>query len=270
MNQDQIKDKLLMIEKPDTDFSVVLSGKSSTKVNGLYKIASKEIILHNRNFHSDEELIYTAIHEYAHHLICEKSPSLPNARAHTIQFWTKFHELLDTAESLGIYKNIFETNKDFIALTDRFRSLMPQNGELFLEMGKLIREAQDLCTKHHVRFEDFIDRVLGMPRKTAFAAAQAYSYQLTPEFGWENLSLLGGIRSHETRNACIEAIQAGKSHEQIRNIIRPASKSGNPKTLLLKEKQRLERTIDYLKNKLEIVEKKLSEMENDDDESDNS
>ena len=270
MNQDQIKEKLLMIEKPNTDFSVVLSGKSSTKVNGLYKIASKEIILHNRNFHSDEELIYTAIHEYTHHLICEKSPSLPNTKAHTIKFWTKFHELLDTAESLGIYKNIFATNKEFIALTERIRSLTPHNGKLFLELGKLIREGQELCTKHHVRFEDFIDRVIGMQRKTAFAAAQAYSYQLTPDFGWENLALLGGIRSHETRNACIETIQTGKSHEQIRNIIRPASKQENPKALLLKEKQRLERSIDYLKNKLEIVEKKLSEMETNDDESDNS
>jgi len=261
MNQDQIKEKLLQLEQPISDFSVVLSGKSSAKVNGLYKIQSREIVLHNRNFHSDEELIYTAIHEYAHHLICERSPGIPNTRAHTVQFWTKFHELLDTAERLGVYKNLFETNPEFISLIQKIRSLMPHNGELFLEMGKLIREGQDLCTKHHVRFEDFIDRALGIPRKTAFAAAQAFSYQLAPDYGWDNLSMLGSIASPEKRTACIQAIEEGKSHEQLRNIMRTKRQSQDPKTMLIQEKKRIERTINYLKNKLEIVEQKLSEIE---------
>ena len=261
---------LLRLEQPITDFSVILSGKSSAKVNGLYKIESKEIVLHNHNFHSDEELIYTAIHEYAHHLLCEKSAGIPNTRSHTVQFWTKFHELLDTAEKLNIYKNLFDTNPEFISLIQKIRSLMPHNGEIFLEMGKLIHEGQGLCTKHHVRFEDFIDRALGIPRKTAFAAAQAFSYQLAPDYGWDNLSMLGSIASPEKRTACIRAIEEGKSHEQLRNLIRARHQPQNPKAMLVQEKKRLERTINYLKNKLEIVEQKLLEIGTTDDESHNS
>lgn len=261
MNQDQIKEKLLRLETPDTDFSVIFSGKSSAKVNGLYKIEAREIILHNKNFHSDEELVYTAIHEYAHHLLCEKSASLPNSRTHTVQFWSKFHELLEKAERVGIYKNIFETEPDFIKLETEIRRLIPQNGSIFVELGRLIKEAQDLCGKHHVRFEDFVDRALGLPRKTAFAAVQAYSYNLPPDIGWDNLTLLSGIDSDDKREECMTAIREGKSHEQLRNMIRPSSRGDSPAAVLVKEKQRLERTIHYLTNKLDVVERKIRELE---------
>ena len=69
MNNDQIKEILLSIEETDIDFTVTMSGKESKKVNGLYKPDNHEIILHNLNFKSDNQLIYTAIHEYTHHLV---------------------------------------------------------------------------------------------------------------------------------------------------------------------------------------------------------
>ncbi|MDR0601298.1 MAG: hypothetical protein LBG42_02855, partial [Treponema sp.] len=73
MNQDQVKAKLLAIEDAPLEFSLVFSGKSSKKVNGLYKPESREIIIHNKNFtaeggQNENLLLYTAIHEYAHHL----------------------------------------------------------------------------------------------------------------------------------------------------------------------------------------------------------
>ena len=73
MNQDQVKDMLLSLENTELEFSVIFSGKESKRVNGLYKIEEREIILHNRNFKTDNQLIYTAIHEYTHHLLNEKS-----------------------------------------------------------------------------------------------------------------------------------------------------------------------------------------------------
>ena len=72
MNQDQIKAMLLDIEESQLEFSVILTGKESKRVNGLYKPDTCEILLHNRNFTSDNQLIYTAIHEYAHHLLNEE------------------------------------------------------------------------------------------------------------------------------------------------------------------------------------------------------
>ena len=50
MNQDQVKEKLLEIESDVQDFKVILSGKKSKKVNGLYNPEKMEIIIHNKNF----------------------------------------------------------------------------------------------------------------------------------------------------------------------------------------------------------------------------
>ncbi len=53
MNQDQVKRALLSVRNAPEDFSVILSGKESRKVNGLYKPETREIILHNKNFAND-------------------------------------------------------------------------------------------------------------------------------------------------------------------------------------------------------------------------
>ena len=71
MNRDQIKELLLSLENTDLDFEVIFSGKSSKKVNGLYKCETREIVLHNKNFNTDNQLIYTAIYEYTHQMLYE-------------------------------------------------------------------------------------------------------------------------------------------------------------------------------------------------------
>ena len=109
MNNDQIKDILLNLEETNVEFTVTMSGKESPKVNGLYKPETHEIILHNLNFKTDNQLVYTAIHEYTHHLMTEKKLEqtggldVCKSRAHTNDFWAKFHELLEKAEEQGVY-----------------------------------------------------------------------------------------------------------------------------------------------------------------------
>ena len=68
MNQDQVKEILLRLNEDVEEFFVIFSGKQSNKVNGLYHPDTREIILHNRNFENDQLLMYTAIHEFAHHV----------------------------------------------------------------------------------------------------------------------------------------------------------------------------------------------------------
>ena len=109
MNRDQIKELLLSLENTDLDFEVIFSGKSSKKVNGLYKCETREIILHNKNFNTDNQLIYTAIHEYTHHLLYEAEAAQNGglkprkyAKAHGNAFWAKFHSLLEIAEKKGL------------------------------------------------------------------------------------------------------------------------------------------------------------------------
>ena len=99
MNQDKVKEILLSLRDTSLEFSVTFTGKESKKVNGLYKPDTKEILIHNKNFKNDNQLVYTAIHEYAHHLECEKNGGKSSGgRCHTNSFWACFHSLLEEAE----------------------------------------------------------------------------------------------------------------------------------------------------------------------------
>ena len=86
MNQDQVKSLLLRLDRDAEEFSVTFSGKKSKKVDGLYKPDGREIIIHNENFANDNALIYTAIHEFAHHLHFTGSAAPTSCRAHTEPF----------------------------------------------------------------------------------------------------------------------------------------------------------------------------------------
>ena len=83
MNQEQVHALLLRIREPREEFTVVLTGKRSRRVNGLYKPETREILIHNRNFAGDTELVYTAIHEYAHHLQFTSGVPPASTRTHT-------------------------------------------------------------------------------------------------------------------------------------------------------------------------------------------
>ncbi|MBP5451845.1 MAG: hypothetical protein J6Y16_06380, partial [Treponema sp.] len=72
MDNEKIKEMLLDIQDTQLEFSVIMTGKESKRVNGLYKPETREILLHNKNFKEDNQLIYTAVHEYTHHLINEE------------------------------------------------------------------------------------------------------------------------------------------------------------------------------------------------------
>ena len=90
MNQDQVKSILLEVEECPTPFTLVFSGKANKKVNGLYKPENAEIVLHNKNFESDNQLLYTALHEYAHHLHHVRRGGLQQSRPHTQEFGQYF------------------------------------------------------------------------------------------------------------------------------------------------------------------------------------
>ena len=82
MNQEQVKAKLLLLKDDVEEFKVTFSGKKSLKVDGLYKPEEREIIIHNRNFTGDSPLMYTAIHEFAHHIQFTTAPSPVSCRSH--------------------------------------------------------------------------------------------------------------------------------------------------------------------------------------------
>jgi hypothetical protein len=261
MNQDRVREILLDIAEPKTEFSLIFSGKESSIVNGLYKPHSREIIIHNRNFASDDQLVYTAIHEYAHHLHCERKGGLSSGRAHTNEFWGIFHDLLVEAEAKGYYRNLFDTEPEFLELTGKIRgACIAENGRVMLEFGKLMIEAQALCRKYKTRFEDYVDRALGVPRATANSAAKAAAYRIDPDVGWDGMRMAAGIRDPAMRADALDALRGGASPAAVKSRFAAARPPEETAERLAKEKERLVRTIRNLRERLGEVERALAEL----------
>ncbi|MDR1970720.1 MAG: hypothetical protein LBQ46_02250 [Treponema sp.] len=258
MNQDQVKAKLLDIQDAPLEFSVIFSGKQSRKVNGLYKPETREIILHNKNFNDDNQLLYTAIHEYAHHLhACRRGGSL-SSRAHSCEFWAIFHGLLETAEQKKIYRDVFRDSAELSELTELIKKkYLLENGSLVKELGMQLLRAHELCTAAGARFEDYVDRILRIPRIAADMAIKMHQYDLDPQVGADNMRFLAGIRNDDQRLAAEQALIKGKSPDTVRSGIR--GEEEDPQLRLAKEKQRLERTIASLTRRLEEVNRELEQ-----------
>ena len=243
---------------------MVFSGKRSKKVNGLYKPDDREIIIHNRNFSGENKeqgenlLIYTAIHEYAHHLhACARGGHL-SPRAHTAEFWAILHGLLEKAEKKNIYVNVFSGSKELEELTENIReNYLTNNGKLMKELGQLLLKAHDLCSAIGGRYEDYIDRVLRIPRQAAKLAVKMFQYNLNPETGADNMRFLAGISNEDKRVAAQNAILKGKSPDTVKVSLREKDEDEDPRLRLQKEKLRLERTIVSLTKRLKEIEKEL-------------
>jgi hypothetical protein len=261
VNQDQIKRELLSIRPAKEEFSLILSGKKSGKVNGLYKPESREIILHNKNFSNDNELMYTAIHEYAHHIQFTTSAVPISVRTHTTAFWNLFHSLLFEAEEKGAYKNPFDTIEEFRALTAEIRGKFIQgSGAMMKELGGLLLRAHELCDKHGTSYSDYVDRVLGLPRASARAIVKSHTLNLDTRVGFENMRSLVAIHDDGARKAAQEALIGGKSPDMVKAryaVKKPRDARGE----LIQEKQRIERTIERLKTRLSEIKKRLAEVE---------
>lgn len=262
MNQDEVKAKLLAIEDAPLEFSLIFSGKQSRKVNGLYKPDSREIIIHNRNFNDDNLLLYTAIHEYAHHLhACRRGGSL-SSRSHSTEFWAIFHGLLELAEKKKIYRDVIISSPELVELADYIRQhYLLENGNLVKEMGKHLLRAHELCAAAGARFEDYVDRLLRIPRVAADMAIRMYQYDLDPQVGADNMRFLAGIRNDDERLNAEQSLIKGKSPDTVRSGIRGRGEEEDPQLRLGREKQRLERTIASLSRRLEEVKRELESLD---------
>ena len=152
MTNERIKEILLDVTECSIDFSVIQTGKESKRVNGFYKPDTHEIFLHNLNFKTENQLVYTALHEYTHHLETVRQLEFnPNyagnaCKVHTQEFWARFGEVLQIAEQKGYYSIGWENNEELKALTEDIRTnFLAKNGELMKEFGKKLAQAFDLC-----------------------------------------------------------------------------------------------------------------------------
>lgn len=270
MDNESIKTILLDIHESQLDFTVTMTGKESKRVNGLYKPDTREILLHNKNFKTDNELIYTAVHEYTHHLVNEeqiianggKTPP-SQSKTHTNYFWAKFHDLLDIAEQKGYYKMDISSSPELEELTKEIKEkYIGPNGHLMQELGKCLIKAHSLCEEANIRYEDYLDRILQIPRTTASSAARVSTLPgETAELGYENMKLVASVKKPDERSKVQEAIKSGKCPDSVIAMMKQkAAKESDPKTKLEKERLRLTKTISELTHRLEYVEESLASL----------
>ncbi len=258
VNNDQIKSILRGLRPTDVDFTVILSGKKSRKVHGLYKPDSREIIIHNKNFTSDNEMMYTAIHEYAHHIQFTTSPMPVSARTHTTAFWDLFHTLLFEAERKGIYHNPVEDIDELAELARRIREkFIAAGGSLMKELGRLLIEAHRLCEKHGTSFTDYLDRVLALPRTSAQLIMKAHTLDLDPRVGFENMRTLAGIRDDGERAHASAELLSGSSPDMVKAKYARKQPARDPRKELEDERSRIERTIERLRKRLKEIDKRI-------------
>ena len=261
MNQEKVKEKLLELDNEVDDFSVTFSGKESRKVDGLYKPESREIIIHNRNFTDDNALMYTGIHEFAHHIQFTASHLPVTSKAHTGKFWDILHRLLYLAEEKGIYDNVFSANSEFRELITRIKeNYITVDADLMKEFGRLLIEAHGLCRKYHVCFDDFVDRGLGIHRTIAKTIMKTHAMDINPEIGFENMKTVAGIRDEETRKQAEEAFLEGQSPDMVRAEFVSRKEPSDEIETLISERDRLEHALENITLKLANVERRLEEM----------
>jgi len=260
VNRDQLKERLVGLRKPDEEFAVIFSGKASRKVDGLYKPASREIILHTGNFKGEDELVYTAIHEYAHHLQFTESAVPVSAKAHTTAFWSLFHELLFEAERTGCYRSPFEGIPAFVELTREIREkFLATSGSLMKELGRLLVRAHELCEEHGTSFGDYVDRVLGLPRTSAQVIMKAHRQDLDPRVGFENMRQLTAIRDDGDRAKAQAALLSGRTPDMVKTAYGSRPKPKDPRAELEEERARIRRTIERLRERLKEIDRRLGE-----------
>ena len=260
MNQDQVKEILLQIEESGLEFSVTFTGKASKKVNGLYKSDTHEILLHNKNFSVDNELLYTAIHEYTHHRLCELDGTR-SGRVHTQRFWSYFHRLLQKAEEKGLYTIAMEESPELLELTDTIRTtIMAEDGKLMKELGRLLSKARVLCKQAGVRYEDYIDRVLCLPRASAATIEKIHAFDVKPELGYEAMKVVANIANPDKRAAAEDLFLQKHSPAFVRDSVKNKPQDEDPRRKLENEKRRIERTIVSLQARLSELEDTLAKM----------
>lgn len=264
MNNEEIKAALAKLYYCKTDFTVIQTGKKSSKVNGLYKPATKEIILHNRNFTTDNQLMYTAIHELTHHiLITEKG--VKTSKAHSGIFWATFYDLIDKAIELKLYAR--ERSEETAALIAEAAEIQKQIVEAQKQLGRIILKLHDSCKTNGERVEDVIEHDLQMTRNKAKELMR--NTMSDSKDNDEIAKAVSLAKDPMIKHAAQTAADTGKTVEQVKAIAKQKAKATdddleNPEKLQ-REKRRLKKAIERLNDRLVQVEETLISMGVDDD-----
>jgi hypothetical protein len=159
---------------------------------------------------------------------------------------------------MGLYRFDVEGSPELAALTEEIRGkYLAENGRLMKELGTLLLKAHELCEAAGLRYEDYIDRVLCLPRTAAKTAVKVSTLDINPSMGYESMKIVAAQGTPEKRAAAEEQFAAHKSPDLVKTELARRLEAEDPVERLAREKIRLEKTIATLTARLEQVEKSL-------------
>jgi hypothetical protein len=182
-------------------------------------------------------------------------------RCHTQLFWSCFHDLLEEAERQGIYR--LELTPETQELTDQARQLSCQIAALQRELGGILERLHKKCVEQHIRAEDVFQRKLQLTGATWRKAIAAAELDLSDgdRIGVDQQAAILGARSPEAQAAMLEGSRAGKTVEQLkRPAIPPSPGPDDELNELVRERERLETTIQSLNHRLARVKIRLEDL----------
>lgn len=259
MNNDKIKTILSKLYDCKIDFTVIMTGKKSSRVNGFYTPNTCEIFLHNKNFKNDNELMYTAIHELTHHILTSEK-GIKNVKSHSGIFWATFYDLVDKAVEQGFYSR--DRSHETKALVEQAKKIQSEIIKAQKRLGEIIKKIYSVCEKNGDRTEDVIEHDLQMSRKKARNLCL-----LSLSSGNENDEMSIAInqsKDEKIKQIARSAAIDGKTIEQVKAISKQNPRASDDDLespeQLAREKKRLENTIERLKDRLIQVEETLNSM----------
>ena len=241
VNQDQLKIKLDSFTE-HKDFQVIFSGKHSTKVDGIYNPEKHEIIIHNKNFSEENGLMYTAIHELAHHIDFKDNREKTTRNAHGGEFRTIFHFLLEKAIESGDYKEFEDPFLDqVVAINKEHTVFLKKFGKALIALLEKCQQSFNLSY-----FEDIVDRKLSLKYGQAKEIMAVYAMDISEEIGGEFSKKVAKIKDPAERR---EAEEKGEIPVKIKTVL-----SGPESELAEAEKalRRIEKAIENLERKRQV------------------
>lgn len=261
MNNLEIKELLESLQSTNAEFEVILTGKANTKVNGLYKPLQHEIILFNKNFSNDQQLLYTAIHEYTHHLcweIEEEHGEKHPKNAHHHKFWNLFHSLLDIAVSKNQYQRI--RSEKMNTLIQQAKELDKEIMTLQKKLGEVLIQIQVQAKEDSSRYEDIVEHDIQLSKRTAKKAVEYSAIDAGISFGQDAGEELRKAKNFDHFNTILEEVKNGKTIHQIKHSF-SKEKEKNTEEELEKERGRIEKTITMLNQRLREIVTKIEELQ---------
>ena len=94
----------------------------------------------------------------------------------------------------------------------------------------------------------------------AGAAARAAAGRVEPSIGWDGMKMAVGIRDPGDRAEALDALRGGASPAAVKARFSATKPPEETEERLVKEKERLERTIVNQRKRLDEVEQALAEL----------